>query len=159
VTDWERIVLIHRRLVFHTARRILGHVADAEDVVQEVFLQAHRMQQTTVIRCWEGLLRWLAACRALDQLRQRCATVPLDDLSLVSEADAPEAVAIERELSARLRQAIERLPRREAAVFCLHYFDDLSHAQIADTLQIRPGAVATALHRARARLETLLAAA
>jgi RNA polymerase sigma-70 factor (ECF subfamily) len=158
VTDWDRIVVRYHRVVYHTAFRILGHVADTEDVVQDVYLQAYRMQQTTVIRCWEALLRWLATCRALDQLRRRWAAVPLDEQCLLSE-QGPETVAVERELATRLRQAIARLPRREAAVFCLHYFEDLTHEQIAQALQIRTGAVATALHRARARLESLLAVA
>jgi RNA polymerase sigma-70 factor (ECF subfamily) len=157
VTDWDRIVREHGPVVFATAWRILGHAADAEDVVQEVFLQAHQMQQEETVRCWEALLRRLATCRSLDRLRQRRAMVPLDEgLSLASPADNPEAVAIERELAARLRQAVARLPPREATVFCLRYFDDLSYEQIADTLLIQVGAVATALHKARARLETLL---
>jgi RNA polymerase sigma-70 factor (ECF subfamily) len=156
VTDWDRIVREHGPVVFATAWRILGHAADAEDVAQEVFLQAHQMQQVEAVRCWEALLRRLAACRALDRLRQRKANVPLDGLPLAGPADSPEAVAIERELSARLRLAVARLPRREAAVFCLRYFEDLSYEQIAETLSIRVGAVATALHKARARLETIL---
>jgi RNA polymerase sigma-70 factor (ECF subfamily) len=114
------------------------------------------MQQGEEVRCWEALLRRLAACRALDRLRQRRATVPLDGLSLAGSADSPEAVAIERELSARLRVAIAQLPRREATVFCLRYFEDLSYEQIAESLSIRVGAVATALHKARARLESIL---
>lgn len=156
VTDWDRIVREHGPVVFATAWRILGHAADAEDVAQEVFLQAHQMQQVEEVRCWEALLRRLAACRALDRLRQRRATVPLDGLSLAGSADNPESVAIERELSARLRLAVAQLPRREAAVFCLRYFEDLSYEQIAETLSIRVGAVATALHKARARLELVL---
>ena len=156
VTDWDRIVREHGPIVFATAWRILGHAADAEDVAQEVFLQAHQMQQVEAVRCWEALLRRLAACRALDRLRQRKASVPLDGLPLAGPSDSPEAVAIERELSARLRLAVARLPRREAAVFCLRYFEDLSYEQIAETLSIRVGAVATALHKARARLETIL---
>jgi RNA polymerase sigma-70 factor (ECF subfamily) len=156
VTDWDRIVREHGPVVFATAWRILGHAADTEDVVQEVFLQAHQMQQTQQVRCWEALLRRLAACRALDRLRARRTTVPLDGLSLPSRAEGPEDVAIEHELAARLRQAIVHLPRREATVFCLRYFDDLSYEQIADTLVISVGAVATALHKARNRLELVL---
>jgi RNA polymerase sigma-70 factor (ECF subfamily) len=156
VTDWDRIVREHGPVVFATAWRILGHAADTEDVVQDVFLQAHLMQQTEVVRCWEALLRRLAACRALDRLRQRRNTVPLEGLALPSRADGPEAVVIERELAERLRQAVSRLPHREATVFCLRYFDDLSYENIADTLQISVGAVATALHKARTRLESLL---
>jgi len=156
VTDWDRIVREHGPVVFATAWRILGHVADTEDVVQEVFLQAHQMQQSQTVRCWEALLRRLAACRALDRLRQRRPMVSIEGLSLMTSADDPEAAAIERELAGRLRHAITQLPRREAAVFCLRYFDDLSYEEIAETLQISSGAVATALHKARARLETLL---
>lgn len=156
VTDWDRLVREHGPVVYATAWRILGHAADTEDVVQEVFLQAHQMQQAQEVRCWQALLRRLAACRALDRLRQRRNLVPLEGLSLATTVNDPEAIAMERELSTRLRQAITQLPRREATVFCLRYFDDLSYEQIAETLQITPGAVATALHKARARLETLL---
>jgi RNA polymerase sigma-70 factor (ECF subfamily) len=156
VTDWDRIVREYGPVVFATAWRILGHAADSEDVVQDVFLQAHQMQQVETVRCWEALLRRLAACRALDRLRQRRNTVALDGLSLASPTETPEAVAVERELAGRLRLAIARLPRREATVFCLRYFDDLSYEQIAQTLSIRVGAVATALHKARTRLESLL---
>src|SRR3954447_6381089 len=81
VTDWDRIVREHGPLVFGTAWRILGHAADAEDVVQDVFLQVHRLEQVRPVRCWVALLRRLATCRALDRLRQRRATVPLDGLA------------------------------------------------------------------------------
>ena len=156
MTDWDRIVREHGPVVFATAWRILGHRADTEDVVQEVFLQAHQMQQGQAVRCWEALLRRLAACRALDRLRQRRPTVPLEGLLIPTTSDDPEAIAVGRELADRLRLAIAQLPRREATVFCLRYFDDLPYEQIAETLQISPGAVATALHKARARLEALL---
>jgi RNA polymerase sigma-70 factor (ECF subfamily) len=156
VTDWDRIVREHGRLVYATAWRILGHVADTEDIVQEVFLQAYQMRQAGPVRSWVGLLRRLAVCRGLDRLRQRRPTVPLDGLALISKADGPEALAQEHELAERLRQAIAQLPLREAEVFCLRYFDDLSYVQIADILGIQPGAVGVALHKARTHLEALL---
>src|SRR5579859_6617865 len=118
VTDWDRIVREYGPLVFATAWRILGHVADTEDVVQEVFLQVHQLQRTDPIRHWGGLLRRLAACRALDRLRQRKNIVSLNGLSLVGPDVGPEAAAVERELSERLRSALAKLPDREAAVFC-----------------------------------------
>jgi RNA polymerase sigma-70 factor (ECF subfamily) len=156
VTDWDRIVREYGPLVFATAWRILGHAADTEDVVQEVFLQVHQLQRTSPVRHWAGLLRRLAACRALDRLRQRKSTVSLNGLSLVGPGEGPEAAAVERELADRLRAAIAQLPEREAAVFCLRYFDDLSYQDIADALHIRTGAVASALHKARLKLETFL---
>jgi RNA polymerase sigma-70 factor (ECF subfamily) len=156
VTDWDRIVREYGPLVFATAWRILGHAADTEDVVQEVFLQVHQLQQTHPVRHWAGLLRRLASCRALDRLRQRRATVSLNGLSLVGSDVGPEAAAVERELAERLRRAIAQLPDREAAVFCLRYFDDLSYQDIADALSIQTGAVASALHKARLKLEAFL---
>jgi RNA polymerase sigma-70 factor (ECF subfamily) len=156
VTDWDRIVREHGPMVFATAWRILGHAADAEDVVQEVFLQVHQLSQQAPVRYWVGLLRRLSTCRALDRLRQRRTTVSLDSLSLSSAGPAPDASLLEQELAERLRQAIAQLPQRESAVFCMRYFEDLSYEQIAEALRIRIGAVATALHKARAKLETFL---
>jgi RNA polymerase sigma-70 factor (ECF subfamily) len=143
-------------MVFGTAWRVLGHTADTEDVVQEVFLEAHRLGQAQPVRHWGGLLRRLAAYRALDRLRQRKVSVPLDGLALLGSGDAPEEQAIGRELAERLRQAVAQLPEREGSVFCLRCFEDLSYEQIAETLDISRGAVATALHKARAKLEALL---
>jgi len=159
VTDWDRIVREHGPAVFGTAWRVLGHAADTEDVVQEGFLEAYRLPPDRVVRHWGAWLRRLAACRALDRLRQRKRARGLDDVPLPDGAPGPEESAIGNELSDRLRRAIALLPPREAEVFCLRYFEDLPYQQIADALQTTPGAVAVALHKARARLETLLAAA
>jgi RNA polymerase sigma-70 factor (ECF subfamily) len=156
VTDWDRLVREHGPVVFGTAWRILGHVADTEDVVQEVFLEAHRLRQTQPVKHWGALLRRLAAYRALDRLRQRKSFVSLTDVNLEGSDPGPEEAAMERELADRLREAIAQLAQREAEVFCLRYFEELSYQQIATTLDISSGAVAVALHKARAKLEALL---
>jgi len=156
VPDWNCIVREHGPMVFGTAWRVLGHVADCEDVVQEVFLEAHCLRQKEVVRNWPGLLRRLALYRALDRLRQRRRTVPLDGLTLFGSEAAPEEEAIGHELAERLREALTGLPEREGSVFALRYFEELSYQQIAETLDTTPGAVAVALHKARAKLETLL---
>lgn len=156
MTDWERIVRDHGQMVFGAAWRVLGHTADTEDVVQEVFLEAHRLWEGRTVRSWAGLLRRLAACRAIDRLRQRKLTQPLAGLALPSNNGDPEAAAIEHELADRLREALAQLPERESEVFSLRYFEDLSYQQIAESLDITPGAVAQALHKARGKLETML---
>jgi RNA polymerase sigma-70 factor (ECF subfamily) len=84
MTDWDRLVRQHGPTVYRTAWRILGHVADTEDVTQEVFLEVSQLADSEPVRHWGGLLRRLAAFRALDRLRQRKQTVPLDDLHLAS---------------------------------------------------------------------------
>jgi RNA polymerase sigma-70 factor (ECF subfamily) len=156
VSNWETIVREHAPLVFATAKRILGQAADAEDVCQEVLIEAHRLQQTRPIRSWPGLLRRLAACRALDRVRQRRSHLPLAAPCLRDYGPGPEEAAMARELAQRLRQALGQLPPREGEVFCLRYFEDLSYQQIAEVLEIPAGAVAAALHKARAKLEGML---
>lgn len=156
MSDWDRIVREHGAVVFGVAWRILGHTEDAEDVVQDVFLEAHRLRQTRRVRRWAGLLRRMAAWRALDRLRQRRSTVAVDGLPTAAYTQGPESEAIERELAERLRDAVARLPRQEASVFCLRYFENLSYQEIATAMNASTGAVATALHRARAKLEALL---
>jgi RNA polymerase sigma-70 factor (ECF subfamily) len=156
VSDWDWLVREHAPLVFATAKRILGQAADAEDVTQEVLIEAVRLGQGKTIRNWPGLLRRLAACRAVDRLRQRRNVVPLQPHVIRDFAPGPEQAAMARELAERLRQALTQLPAREAEVFCLRYFDEMAYQQIAEVLDIQPGAVAQALHKARLRLEALL---
>jgi RNA polymerase sigma-70 factor (ECF subfamily) len=156
LSDWDRLVRDYGPVVFRTAWRILGHTADTEDVVQEVFLQAHQMAQSEEVRSWEALLRRLAACRALDRLRSRRRASELEEVAIASSDPGPEAVLMEQELAQRLREALTQLPAREAEVFCLRYFDDLAYEEIGRLVGITTGAVATALHKARAKLETLL---
>jgi RNA polymerase sigma-70 factor (ECF subfamily) len=114
------------------------------------------MARAGPVQHWPRLLRHLATCRALDRLRRRRATVPLDGLPLAANGDGPVEEAVGRELAERLRQALAQLSPREGSVFCLRYFEHQSYEQIAEALNIRSGAVAVALHKARARLEPLL---
>jgi RNA polymerase sigma-70 factor (ECF subfamily) len=155
VTDWKRFVGEHGPAVYVTAWRVLGHVADAEDVVQDVFLEAYRLQQTQTVRHWPGLLRRMATCRALDRLRRRQVTVPVEGLPLTAPG-GPEDEAIASELEQRLLGALARLPPREAEVFCLRHFEGMAPTEVAAVLGLSPTAVSTALHKARTRLLTLL---
>jgi RNA polymerase sigma-70 factor, ECF subfamily len=159
VTDWERVVREHGPRVFGMAWRILGHAADAEDVVQEVFLQAHQLQRTKPVQHWGAFLHRLATCRALDRLRQRRGTVSLEGHEAICTTNNPEEAAIGRELAGRLRDAVAQLPEREAGVFCMRYYEDLSYEDIAAALNIQVGAVGVALHKARAKLEVQLSPA
>jgi RNA polymerase sigma-70 factor, ECF subfamily len=157
VIDWDRIVNDHGPTALRLACRILGHGPDAEDAVQEAFLQVYGMAQEQVVESWGGLLCRAVVHRALDRLRRRRRRTaePLADPS-TSPEDDPQEIAAAHELAHRLRGAIGELPQQQAAVFCLRYFDDLSYGQIAQNLQIEVGAVASALHKARGKLRSML---
>jgi len=161
LADWESIVRAHGPMAFDTAWRLLGHVADTEDVVQQALLDAFRLHGRQPVGNWGGLLRKLATRRAIDRLRERRTARPLPPEPMAFEppspkSEQPEAVAIEHELADRLRLAVAGLPDREASVFSLHYFGEMPNSDVAETLGISPDAVGVALHKARKKLRELL---
>jgi RNA polymerase sigma-70 factor, ECF subfamily len=161
LADWESIVRAHGPMAFDTAWRLLGHVADTEDVVQQALFDAFRLHGRQPVGNWGGLLRRLATRRAIDRLRERRSLLPLPPQPLAFEpaspkSEQPEAVAVERELADRLRMAVAELPDREATVFSLHYFGEMSNSDVAESLGISPDAVGVALYKARKRLKELL---
>jgi RNA polymerase sigma-70 factor (ECF subfamily) len=156
LTDWAAIVREHGPLAYDTAWRILGNAGDTEDAVQDAFLNALGIQRRRAVRNWAALLRHLATCRALDLLRKRRRVTALAPEIPAPRTSQPEVVATATECVALLRQALAQLPKREAEVFALRYFGQLANPEIAEALQITPGAVAVALHKARTQLQALL---
>jgi RNA polymerase sigma-70 factor, ECF subfamily len=156
VTDWDRIVTDHGPMILRLACRILGHGPDAEDVVQEAFLEGYQVAQDQEVGNWGGLFSHIAVHRSLDRLRRRRPAGPLSGAEASPHADGPQEAAVANELAQRLREAIARLPEQQATVFCLRYFDDLPYGRIAERLGLEVGAVGAALSKARGKLKSML---
>ena len=155
--SWVQIVREHGPPTYRAAWRILHHTQDCEDVVQEVFLEAHEVFKRGKISHPRTFLNRLVTFRAIDMLRKRRNTETIEDSSsqdssLQDSAPGPEGLAIKDEEVLGLRSIVANLPSRQAAVFCLVHFEELSHDEVASTLEISKGAVAMALHKARATL-------
>ncbi|MCA9195488.1 MAG: sigma-70 family RNA polymerase sigma factor [Planctomycetales bacterium] len=149
--DWSRIVEQHAERIFRIAYRILGSVHDAEDVSQQVFIEARRIQQKEPIQSWSGLLARVATTRAIDVLRRRREVVELEETDCVSHLE-PHHHATASELSNWLRRAVAKLPEQQAAVFTLCYFEQLDRNEVSAILEISVEAVSTTLYKARAKL-------
>ena len=156
VFDWDRFVTDHGPPTLRLACRILGHGPDAEDVVQDAFLQVYLIGRNEEVTSWGGLLHRAVLHRSLDRLRRRRANLSLAQEPLSREDDPQEAAAA-HELADRLREAVGRLPQQQAAAFCMRYFDDQPYERIAEHLGVAVGAVAAALHKARGKLKSMLA--
>ncbi|MDQ6759410.1 MAG: sigma-70 family RNA polymerase sigma factor [Acidobacteriota bacterium] len=147
----------HHGLVFRTAYRITGNAADAEDVLQTVFLRLLRRDQGGALLQQESYLRRAAVNVALDLVRtgKDSKTIPIDDLpSGRSLASAPRRTEPEsRELHGQLRRALATLPPREAEIFALRFFEERSNQEIAALLGISQVHVAVILHRTRRQLQ------
>lgn len=150
--SWTEIVDEHGELVFRIAYRILGCVHDAEDVSQEVLLEAFGMAGVPDA----GLLRRMSAFRAIDRLRRRVAMDPIDEQSGPIADRGGGAVCESDEQVECLRQAISRLPRQQSRCFWLRYVEGYSNREIAASLAISESAVSTALNKAKHRLRQLI---
>lgn len=155
--DWNAIVEQHAQRVLRVAARVLGSVQDAEDVSQEVFVEAFRLNRSGSVKCWTGLLVRLATLRSLDRLRRVRLAAELRETDRISAVE-PFHEAAAAELADWLRQAIARLPDQQAAVFVMHHFEGFSRNEISTVLSISTDAVSTALYKARQRLLDQLAA-
>jgi RNA polymerase sigma-70 factor (ECF subfamily) len=153
---WEEIVRDHGPAAYQTAWRILRHAEDCEDVLQNVFMEAHKLFVDGTVTHWRTFLSRLVTYRALDALRRRKATFSLENVTLADPSGDPEDIAIRVEEAARVRAIVAELPKRQAAVFCLAHFEELSNKEIANTLEISTGAVAMALHKGRGNLRSVL---
>lgn len=145
----------HHGLVFRTAYRITGNAADAEDVLQTVFLRMLRRDQAArALERQESYFRRAAINVALDVVRagKDARSVPLDEVPPgdLSHSGRPKDT---RELRECLRRALARLNPREGEIFALRFFEDLSNQEIARILGISQIHVAVILHRTRGRLQ------
>lgn len=149
--DWSEIVRAHGARVLRIAVRITGSVHDAEDVAQDVFVEAYRFHRSGPVQSWAGLLVRLATLRSIDRLRRGRPAGRLADADRATNV-GPYEEAVGRELAERLRGAVGRLPDQQAAVFTLVCFEQLTRDEVAASLDISPQAVSTALYKARQRL-------
>ena len=141
----------HYEAVFRTALRVTGRPADAEDVLQTVFVRllAGGNEAGEAARHPGAYFRRAAVNAAVDLLRRRTvrAETAYDDT-------APHA-AVESGLllKEQLRRAIASLETDDATLFVLRYVEGLSNQELADMYQLEKNNVAVRLHRIRLRLQ------
>ena len=153
---WNQIVTDYSQMLYRAAYRILHDHGDAEDAVQDVLLEAYRKHQAVGTVPAGGLLRRMAMLRAIDRLRRRRRPGPIEDSSIADFGEAPDRAIQRQEQTNRLRQAIVRLPQRQAECFLLRHIEGMTYKEIAVALGMNSSAVSTALHKARANLRTAM---
>ena len=156
--ELESLFQAHHGRVYRTAHRITGSSADAEDVLQTVFLRLIKGQEDyDLSRNPEAYLSRAAINASLDLLRSRTRSkvVALDDVhadTLASGFRNPELAHADRELQALLREAVARLGKTAGEMFVLRYYEGFDNKEIAVLLNTSPLVVGVVLHRARTKL-------
>jgi RNA polymerase sigma-70 factor (ECF subfamily) len=140
----------HYEAVFRAALRVTGNPADAEDVLQTVFLRVlARSEHDEAARRPAAYFRRAAVNAAVDLLRRRAAHA-----ETVYDDRAPDA-AVEPPLllKERLRRAVATLQSEDATLFLLRHVEGLSIEELAGVFQLEKNNVAVRLHRIRLRLQ------
>jgi RNA polymerase sigma-70 factor, ECF subfamily len=143
----------HYEAVFRAALRVTGNPADAEDVLQTVFLrlvaQGARGGDVQDVALPAAYFRRAAVNAAVDVLRRRVlhAESVYDDRAPHAAIQAPFL------LKERLRRAIATLESEDATLFLLRHVEGLSNEELAGMFQIEKNNVAVRLHRIRHRLQ------
>jgi RNA polymerase sigma-70 factor (ECF subfamily) len=159
---FEAVVDRFHARVHRLAYRLLGWSADAEDVVQEVFLAALRGAKK--FRGQSSLGTWLTTitlnqCRTHRRsLLARLRLMTRFSSTAVPRTEAPPAdvPAADADAFAHVQSALRHLSPREREVIVLHYLEQQPVDQIATLLGLARGAVDVRLHRARKRLREVL---
>lgn len=151
----------HRVFAYALALRTLGNPSDAEDVVQEAFLNAWKSAET--YRAGRSNPRsWILSIvhhRSIDKLRGRQSRV--QSVELEAGMNAPDGADVWREVSDNLtgedvRKALDHLPPEQRETIELAYFKGYTHTQIAELMEVPLGTVKGRMRIGLHRLKTLL---
>jgi RNA polymerase sigma-70 factor (ECF subfamily) len=158
---FEVIYRAHAGRLYSVACRMIGNPTDAEDLLQEIFLAAHRKLDS--FRGESALGTWLyrlATNLCLDHLRSRAnksnqVTGALDDEPAL--ADTGSRRLAERTVDKMdLERALAQLPEGCRTAFVLHDVEGLEHREVAEILGIAEGTSKSQVHKARLRLRGIL---
>jgi RNA polymerase sigma-70 factor (ECF subfamily) len=141
----------HYEAVFRAALRVTGRPADAEDVLQTVFLRVLASgREGEAAPLPAAYFRRAAVNAAVDLLRRRAvhAESVYDDRAPHAASQPPSL------LKEQLRRAIATLDSEDATLFLLRHVEGLSIGELAGMFQLDKNNVAVRLHRIRHRLQT-----
>jgi RNA polymerase sigma factor (sigma-70 family) len=156
--------------LFRVARGVMNDDAEAEDVVQEAYVNAY--EKLATFRGDATLLTWLTRVvlnEAYGRLRQRRRTVDVEQIETAqldtgrviafpsrSTAEDPAAAAARGQIRQLVEHAIDELPEAFRIVFVMRELEDCTVAETAYALGLRAETVKTRLHRARRLLRAAL---
>lgn len=156
---YELLYQRYSRAMFNTSLRIVNNTADAEDVLQDAFLDAFRSLDHFNYRSTFGAwLKKIVVNKSINLLRKRKAIlIDIDTTEVQDETDQEtmDEEAIQYQVET-VRQAIKKLPDGYRAVLSLYLLEGYDHEEIAQVLGISHNTVRTQYIRAKQKLLHLI---
>lgn len=151
---FSELIRRHSSLMRAYVYRIVGSMADTDDVVQDAFVIAWKqlptLRDASVVKSW--LMR-IAGREALSFVNKRPLEAALDNYSIAGAPDAqPEASAIRNAQLRALSDALDKLKEDQRRCWLLREIADCSYAEIAQQMDISESTVRGLLSRARASI-------
>ena len=142
--------------VLSIAMRRLGDFADAQELCQEVFVQAlKKLDQLRQPECFGGWLRSIANRMAINKALRKApslATEPQTLEATVIEEQTPYSIAVTGERAACVRDGLKRLRELDRQTLVAFYVKGQSLIEMADDFEAPIGTIKRRLHVARQRL-------
>jgi RNA polymerase sigma-70 factor (ECF subfamily) len=122
----------YARIVYSIALRVLNDPSEAEDVMQEVLIQVWRGAPSFIVGRGSlgGWLAVVARNRAIDVLRKRHPSDPVDEVILPAQVDFAKQ-AEQNTLMEKLRTIMQELPPEQQKSLQMAFFEGLTHSEIA----------------------------
>ena len=156
---FEVLMRRYNERLYRAARAILRDESEAEDVMQQAYVNAYtHLRQFDGRSTFSTWLTRIAVHEALARARQRGRYITMDPENPASiafpslAAPDPERLAFARELGTLLESAIDRLPDGMREVFVLRQLEGMRTDEVAETLGVSEAVVKTRLSRARGAL-------
>jgi RNA polymerase sigma-70 factor (ECF subfamily) len=142
--------------VLAIALRRLGNYGQAQELTQDVFIQAmKKLKQLRVPAAFPGWLRSIANRMAINQLVRRDADLPLEQEALEAtyvERDTPLAMALAAERKTSVRKGLAKLGRLDRQTLVAFYVKGMTIDEMAGDFDAPEGTIKRRLHVARKRL-------
>jgi RNA polymerase sigma-70 factor (ECF subfamily) len=163
---FEAIYDRYKDYVYRVAFFVLRNQQEAEDAVQETFLDLLKALPNYDINGPARFETWLYRITVnRSRMRMRRKTLPSEEWDDVEErlerlpildSKQPEKVLLEQDRASQLWQAVNNLPETHRIVVLLRYQQDLSYAEIADVIGVKVGTVKSRLYNAHEKLKSLI---
>nr|WP_068889807.1 RNA polymerase sigma factor [Pedobacter panaciterrae] len=150
------IYKLYAKAMYNVALRIVNHEGEAEDVLQEGFLDAFTRIETfrgeTTFGLW---LKQIIINKSINQLRKRKAEfISIDEID-IPDTETEDEEELELKVN-EIREAVARLPDGYRVVLTLYLFEGYDHEEISHILKISENTSRTQYMRAKMKLNGLL---
>jgi RNA polymerase sigma-70 factor (ECF subfamily) len=158
-SSFRKLYELYNKAMFNTSFRILNNTADAEDVLQESFLDAYRHIHSFASRSSFGAwLKQIVVNKSITQLRKKKLNLmDIEQSHLAERADEDHIDEQEIHLKVQeVRKAIQLLPDGYRTVLTLYLLEGYDHEEIAEILQVAESTTRTQYSRAKHKLLQIL---